>query len=446
MFTYAKTLGRYSFLIAAVSSFGTIAEANVPEMKLHHEMAAEAPMVVSMPEAPVNIPMAEAPVNIPMAEAPVNIPMAEAPVNVPVAVAPVNVPVAVAPVNVPVAVAPVNVPVAVAPVNVPVAVAPVNVPVAAVSPVAVPTQTPVVSMPSVVPTPVVVATPMLTSHTFAMPHFSLANSLLNSYSNPQLVGVNNANHHYWTGNTPRAAGGGMAELQQHMMPATSLTVPTGFAGGKGTCFWGGAISTNRPPVSTDGKTDGAAAVGCGFGDPNKLGGSIMYIAETIGLGGRKFNASGSFAASIGHNFDNRHWGLSLRVTNIMGHSDEYQRNKDLHWALALSKLFSLGKPGAQHDVVVNVGAGNGYLAYEPEKSVAEMSDSVRPYLGLSYGLTRHVSAIVEDANGMTAAGFSFVPSDKLPCTMNVFGADLRGKIPDHKHGSLVVSGGCAISV
>ena len=382
------------------------------------------PTATVMKEVPAPVPTAA-----PIAEAPAPVPTAA-----PIAKAPAPVPAA------PIAEAPAPVPAAA-----PIAKAPAPVPAAPIAeaPAPVPAAAPIAEAPAPILGTLDQSSPLISpsTHSLASAFTPQAGAPVTSV---KVLNTAQDGAQYWTGIVPRSDGGGLAESRSRLIPATSLTVPSGFAGGRGACFFGVALSTNRPPASTDGRTDGAAALGCGYGDPSRIGGTIMYSADTIGVGGRKFNASGSFSASIGHNFESRRWGVNLRVTNILGHSSEYQRNKDLHWALALSRLFSLGRPGHWHDLVVNTGVGNGYLAYEPEKTLDQMSQSTRAYIGAAYGLSSHVSVIAEDANGMVAAGLSFVPSQHVPCIVNVFKADCAGKIPDHASGSWVISTGCAI--
>ena len=252
-----------------------------------------------------------------------------------------------------------------------------------------------------------------------------------------------AGHILTVGNSP-VQEGIITEYRNQAMPATSFTVPSGFASSGGACFYGGAVSNNRPPASRDGGADGAVSVGCGFGNANKIGGSVAYIAEHVGLGhDRHFNDAGSFVANLGHNFRAQKMGVNVRLSNVLPHARHSHRNKRVHWALAVSKLVTLPVNGKRHNLVVNTGMGNGMLAFDPALTANQLANTVKPYVGLSYEVSPSISVVAEDANGLEAAGVSFIPYPKLPCTFNIFQSDIRGKIPDHKGGSLVFSGGCA---
>ncbi len=195
-------------------------------------------------------------------------------------------------------------------------------------------------------------------------------------------------------------------------PSFSLAAPAGLVPGYGVVFAGVSGRTN----SND--TDGAMAVGMGFGDPNNfLGG-----AATLALGsidprdGGAFNR-GTLNLTTGKNFIDYNLGVAVGVSNIdLWHNDS-KDDFDPSFYSAVTKLF----PELHFPVILNAGFGNNIYS---DSKKANAKDKWGAFGSAAVYLIPQVSLIADYTGGITTLGMGLSPFPKLPVSFTIGASDV----------------------
>lgn len=197
------------------------------------------------------------------------------------------------------------------------------------------------------------------------------------------------------------------------LPGFSLGAPSGLVPGWGVMFGGVSVVTNRED------TDGALAMGFGFGDPFE----ILGGAATLGIGsidprdGGAFNR-GALNLTVGHHFKKYTLGTAVGVTGIDLWHEEGKDELDPSFYGSVTKLFS-------NDIVpITVTAGLGNNGYVDVKKSGDRKKKVDGFGAVAFYLLPQMSMIVDYTMGITTAGISVVPFPDYPININLGATDI----------------------
>ena len=231
------------------------------------------------------------------------------------------------------------------------------------------------------------------------------------------AGSQNASAFRWVSN--------FDELQ--VLPGFTLTSPSGLVPSKGVAFASIGGITNIPGTED---TDGAAAIGAGFGNPHDgLGGAV-----TVGVGsidprdGESFDR-GTLSLSVGSFFSDHLTGVSVGVQGV----DLWDGGTELpdpSYYAAVTKLF----PNDTASLAVTAGIGsNGYRFLRSETDDPE--SEVGAFLSVAAYVAPQVSIIGDYTSGVTSLGVSLVPLPDFPVTVQLSAWDVFTYVDDHDSAS-----------
>lgn len=197
------------------------------------------------------------------------------------------------------------------------------------------------------------------------------------------------------------------------LPGFSMGAPSGLVPGKGVAFGGISGSTN----SDD--TDGALAMGFGFGNPfETLGG-----AATLGIGsidprdGGAFNR-GALNLTTGHHFREYGLGVAVGVSGIDLWHDAGDDELDPSFYGAVTKLF----PNEVAPIVVTGGLGNN--GYVDVNRGGDRKKKVDGFASVAAYVIPQMSIIADYTMGITSAGISVVPFPEYPINITLGASDI----------------------
>lgn len=206
------------------------------------------------------------------------------------------------------------------------------------------------------------------------------------------------------------------------LPGFSLGAPSGLVSSYGVAFAG--LSGRRD--SSD--TDGALAFGMGFGDVEKIGGSV-----SIGVGsidprdGGSFNR-GNLNLNVGHHFKKSGIGLSVGMTGVdLWHASKLDGdNQDPSFYLATTKLF----PNEYAPVALTVGLGNN--SYADINKENDRKDKVDGFGAIAVYIKPQLSVILDYTSNILTAGIGVVPFPDYPISLSLGATNLTEQGPNDK--------------
>ncbi|MGL6130374.1 MAG: hypothetical protein ACRCZ9_02010 [Fusobacteriaceae bacterium] len=205
------------------------------------------------------------------------------------------------------------------------------------------------------------------------------------------------------------------------VPSFSLGAPVGMVPGWGVGFAG---ISGRHNSDT---TDGAFALGMGFGDPfTSLGGAATLALGSIdprdgGAGNR-----GTLNLSTGKHFARHGLGVAVGVSNIdLWHADSEDEFDPSFYGSVTKLLPNLPKP-----VVLTAGLGNN--VYSDSKSDGNLESKIGGFAAVAVYLMPQLSLIADYTSGITTAGIGFVPFPKLPVSFTMGASDLFRHAEENK--------------
>ena len=206
------------------------------------------------------------------------------------------------------------------------------------------------------------------------------------------------------------------------IPGFSLGAPSGLVSSYGVAFAGLSGKAN-----SDNK-DGAFALGMGYGDADKIGGSIsLGIGSVDPRDGGSFNR-GNLNISAGHHFRDYGIGWSVGAAGIdLWHANSLDGdNGDPSFYTAVTKLF----PNDFMPVAVTGGFGNnGYADITVDE---DRKDEIGGFGSVAVYVIPQISVIVDYTTGILGAGISVVPFPDYPVTFNLGATNLNKQGTDDK--------------
>jgi len=215
------------------------------------------------------------------------------------------------------------------------------------------------------------------------------------------------------------------------LPGFALTSPSGLVPSAGVVFAGVSGLTDAPG---SGKTDGAAAIGAGFGNAHEgIGGAV-----TLGLGsinpedGGAFNR-GTLNLSVGHFNDEALAGVSFGVRGIdLWHADDELPNPSFY--TAFTQLF----PNDVAPVIATLGVGNNGFRFL--RSTTDNPESALGVFGsVAAYVAPQVSVIADYTSGVSSLGVSLVPLPDVPLTLQLGAWDIFKYTEDNDNVSFLGS-------
>ncbi|WP_163468938.1 hypothetical protein [Fusobacterium sp. IOR10] len=205
------------------------------------------------------------------------------------------------------------------------------------------------------------------------------------------------------------------------IPSFSLNVPSGMAGGAG----GGYIGLSGITDKDD--TDGGLSVGMGYGDSDKIGGTIsLGIGSINPVDGGAFNR-GSLNISAGHNFREQLIGVAVGMDNInIWHDNGGDHDTSPSMYLAVTKLL----PNDTAPMVFTVGAGNNNFAKVNE--TGDKKDKIYPFVSGAIYIMPQVSLIADYSSDIVSAGVGLVPFPHFPLSVTAGVYDLTKEREEDK--------------
>ena len=193
------------------------------------------------------------------------------------------------------------------------------------------------------------------------------------------------------------------------LPSFSLGAPSGLVSSYGVAFAG--ISGRRDRDNTD----GALALGMGFGDADKIGGAFsLGIGSIDPRDGGSFNR-GNLNLNVGHHFKEYGFGWSVGMTGLdlwhaNGLDGDYQ---DPSFYTAVTKLW------ANEFLPVAITAGFGNNSYADINRENDRKDKVDGFGAVAMYLHPQLSVIVDYTSNILTAGVSVVPFPDYPISLTL---------------------------
>jgi hypothetical protein len=213
------------------------------------------------------------------------------------------------------------------------------------------------------------------------------------------------------------------------LPAFTITSPSGLVPSWGVVF--GSLSGIRNAPNSN-ATDGAAAIGIGFGDSQKsVGGALTLGVGSINFDGGQFNR-GNIGISVGHLFTETLTSVAVGAQNITGWSANDGSNDASLYASVTQILANDFVP-----VILNAGIGNN--GYTFLRSSESRTTSIAPFASAAFYLLPQVSLIADYTSGVTSTSVSLTPIASIPVIINLGAWDLFEYAPDHNNVSFVGS-------
>ncbi len=204
------------------------------------------------------------------------------------------------------------------------------------------------------------------------------------------------------------------------VPGFSLGAPSGLVGSYGVVFAGISGKTNNDD------TDGALAFGMGFGNSEKIGGSVSLGVGSIDpRDGGAFNR-GDLNINLGHNFKEYGLGWSVGTSGVDLWHDDSANDRDPSFYTSVTKLF----PNELFPVAVTAGFGNNIYADVNKENDRE--DKIDGFGAVAVYLIPQVSIILDYTSNILTAGTSIVPFPQYPISVSLGVTNLTEQGPDDK--------------
>ena len=193
------------------------------------------------------------------------------------------------------------------------------------------------------------------------------------------------------------------------LPGFTLMSPSGLVSSYGVIFAG------LSGLKDGDNTDGAFALGMGFGDSNSLGGAVsLGIGSVDPRDGGSFNR-GTLNLNVGHHFKEYGFGWSVGMTGLdLWHATKTDGdNQDPSFYTAVTKLW------ANEFIPIAITAGFGNNSYSDINVEKDRKDEIDGFGAVAFYLIPQVSLIVDYTSNVLSAGFGVVPFPDYPISMNI---------------------------
>lgn len=198
------------------------------------------------------------------------------------------------------------------------------------------------------------------------------------------------------------------------LPGFSMGAPSGLVSSYGVAFAG--ISGRRD--SDD--TDGAMALGMGFGNPDTIGGAVsLGIGSINPRDGGSFNR-GNLNLNVGHHFKEYGFGWSVGMTGLdLWHASHLDGDRqDPSFYTAVTKLWA-------NDILpVAITAGFGNNSYADINKENDRKDKVDGFGAVAFYLIPQLSLVVDYTSNILTTGISVVPFPEYPISVNLGATNL----------------------
>lgn len=198
------------------------------------------------------------------------------------------------------------------------------------------------------------------------------------------------------------------------LPGFSLGAPSGLVSSYRVAFVG--LSGRRDSDNTD----GVVALGMGFGNAEKLGGSV-----SLGVGSIDFRDGGSFNRgnlnlNVGHHFKELGIGVSVGMVGVdLWHATKSDGdNQDPSFYVAATKLC----PNDFIPVIITAGFGNN--SYADINKDNDRKDKIDGFGAVAFYLIPQLSVVVDYTSNVLTAGISIVPFPDYPISVNLGATNL----------------------
>ena len=206
------------------------------------------------------------------------------------------------------------------------------------------------------------------------------------------------------------------------LPGFSMGAPSGLVSSYGVAFAG--LSGRRD--SDD--TDGALALGMGFGNPDTIGGAVsLGIGSIDPRDGGSFNR-GNLNLNVGHHFKEYGFGWSVGMTGLdLWHASKLDGdNQDPSFYTAVTKLWA-------NDIVpVAITAGFGNNSYADINKENDRKDKVDGFGAVAFYLIPQLSLVVDYTSNILTTGISVVPFPEYPISVSLGATNLTEQGPNDK--------------
>ncbi|MGL4653508.1 hypothetical protein [Cetobacterium sp.] len=207
------------------------------------------------------------------------------------------------------------------------------------------------------------------------------------------------------------------------LPGFSMGAPSGLVSSYGVAFAG--LSARKD--SDD--TDGALALGMGFGNSETLGGSVSLGVGSIDpRDGGAFNR-GNLNMNVGHHFKDYGLGLSVGMNGVnLWHdngTDGDRENPSFY--TAVTKLF----PNDCIPMAVTLGLGNNSFA-DINIENRDRKEEIGGFGAVAFYLMPQLSFIVDYTSNVLTSGISVVPFPNYPISVNLGATNLTEQGPKDK--------------
>lgn len=206
------------------------------------------------------------------------------------------------------------------------------------------------------------------------------------------------------------------------LPGFSMGAPSGLVSSYGVAFAG--LSGRRD--SDD--TDGAMALGMGFGNPDTIGGAVsLGIGSIDPRDGGSFNR-GNLNLNVGHHFKEYGFGWSVGMTGLdLWHASHLDGDRqDPSFYTAVTKLWA-------NDILpVAITAGFGNNSYADINKENDRKDKVDGFGAVAFYLIPQLSLVVDYTSNILTTGISVVPFPDYPISVNLGATNLTEQGPNDK--------------
>lgn len=210
------------------------------------------------------------------------------------------------------------------------------------------------------------------------------------------------------------------------LPGFTLMSPSGLVSSYGVVFAG--LSGLKDAENTD----GAFAMGMGFGDSNTLGGAVsLGIGSVDPRDGGSFNR-GTLNLNVGHHFKEYGFGWSVGMTGLdLWHATKTDGdNQDPSFYTAVTKLWA----NEFIPIAITAGIGNNsYADINIEKR--DRKDEVDGFGAIAFYLIPQVSLIVDYTSNVLSSGFGIVPFPDYPISLNLGATNINEQGSKDEDGS-----------
>ena len=206
------------------------------------------------------------------------------------------------------------------------------------------------------------------------------------------------------------------------LPGFSMGAPSGLVSSYGVAFAG--LSGRRD--SDD--TDGALALGMGFGNPDTIGGAVsLGIGSIDPRDGGSFNR-GNLNLNVGHHFKEYGFGWSVGMTGLdLWHASKLDGdNQDPSFYTAVTKLW------ANDFIPFAVTAGFGNNSYADINKENDRKDKVDGFGAVAFYLIPQLSLVVDYTSNILTTGISVVPFPEYPISVSLGATNLTEQGPNDK--------------